>query len=78
MGYRKEWDMNAIKHQIWTIRYEANNHRNDGWTCFGAKQDLYELKWLIDESLAKCSEFSGEEEWLKEKEQEKIIEILKR
>ena len=78
MSYRKEWDMNAIKHQIWAIRYETNNYRNDGWTCFGAKQDLYELKWLIDESLAKCGEFSGEEEWLKEKEQEKIVEILKR
>jgi hypothetical protein len=78
MGFRKDWDLNAIKHGIWAMRYECTNPRNDGFVSWGVKQELYELKWLVDESLRKCGTFAPEEEWLKLKEQEKIIEILKR
>jgi hypothetical protein len=77
MGFRKDWDMNAIKHQIWTMRHECTTPYNDGFVQWGIKQELYELKWLLDETLKKCSTFAGEEQWLKEREQEKIIEILK-
>jgi len=77
MGY-KDWDTNAIRHQIWAMRYAVTSPYNDGFTAWPVKQELYELKWLIEESLNKCSMFSPEEEWLKEKEQEKIVEILKR
>jgi hypothetical protein len=77
MGHRKDWDMNAISHQIWTMRYEATSHFNDGWTSFGVKQDLYRLKWQIDQALADCGTFVGETEWLHEQEQERIINILK-
>jgi hypothetical protein len=59
------------------MRYEATSHFNDGWTSFGVKQDLYRLKWQIDEALASCSSYTGEDEWLKEQEQEKIVKILK-
>jgi hypothetical protein len=78
MGFKKEWDMNAITHQIWAIRYEATSFRNDGWVSFDAKKDLYKLKWQIDEALQACGSFAGETEWLNEQEQNKIIEILKR
>jgi hypothetical protein len=77
MGHRKDWDMNAISHQIWAIRYEATSPRNDGWVSFGAKQDLYRLKWQIDEALASCGNFAGETQWLNEQEQLRIVEILK-
>ena len=77
MGHRKDWDMNAIRHQIWTMRHEATTPYNDGWVAFGVKQDLYRLKWQIDEALADCSSFAGETEWLLEQEQERIIKILK-
>ena len=78
MGFRKDWDLNAIKHGIWAMRHECTSSYNDGFVAWGVKQELYELKWLIDESLRKCSTFAPEAEWLKQKEQEKIIEILKR
>lgn len=77
MGMRKDWDMNAMSHQIWSIRYQAISHYNDGWTSFGAKQDLYRLKWQLEEALASCGTFAGEDEWIKEQEQEKIVKILK-
>ena len=77
MGHRKDWDMNAIRHQIWTMRHEATTPYNDGWVAFGVKQELYQLKWQIDQALAACSTFTGEDEWLREQEQERIIKILK-
>jgi hypothetical protein len=77
MGHRKDWDMNAIRHQIWAMRHEATTPYNDGWMQFDIKQDLYRLKWQIDEALAACSSFAGENEWLHEVEQERIINILK-
>jgi hypothetical protein len=77
MGHRKDWDMNAIRHQIWTMRHEATTPYNDGWVAFGVKQELYQLKWQIDQALADCGTFAGEAEWLREQEQERIINILK-
>ena len=77
MGHRKDWDMNAIRHQIWTMRHEATTPYHDGWVAFGVKQELYQLKWQIDEALAACSTFTGEDQWLHEQEQERIINILK-
>jgi len=77
MGHRKDWDMNAIRHQIWTMHHEASSRYNDGFTAFEIKKDLYQLKWQIDQALADCSNFSGEDEWLHEQEQERIINILK-
>ena len=77
MGHKKDWDMNAIRHQIWTMRHEATTPYNDGWTAFSVKQELYQLKWQIDQALADCSTFAGEDEWLCEQEQERIINILK-
>jgi hypothetical protein len=78
MGARKDWDMHAIQHQIWAIRHAATTSYNDGWTAFGAKQELYQLKWQIDQALADCSTFAGEPEWLHEQEQKRILDILKK
>jgi hypothetical protein len=48
-----------------------------GWNNWPCKQDLYRVKFAVDEMLKKTSTFSGEEEWLLEQEQEKIVKILK-
>jgi len=78
MGFRKNWDMNAIQHQIWIMRSEASSSYTDGFTAFEIKKDLYQLKWQIDQALEDCSEFSGETKWLQEQEQDRIIKILKK
>ena len=77
MGHRRDWDLNSIQHGIWSMRAEMNSHYNDGFTTWPIKQDLYRLKWLIDESLEQASTYVGETEWLKEQEGEKIMRILK-
>jgi hypothetical protein len=77
MGFQKDWDLNAMRHQIWMMRAEMNSGYNDGFTTWAIKQDLYRLKWLVDETLAQASTYAGEDEWLKEQEQEKIIKVLR-
>jgi len=77
VGFKKDWDLNSIKHQIWLMRAEMNSGYNDGWTAWSIKQEMYQLKWLLDESLVSSGEFHGEEAWLKEQEQNRLVKILK-
>jgi len=78
MGYTKRWNIENISSQIHSMVLECTSPYNDGFSTWGIKQDLYQLKWLVDESLKRCPEFSPEKEWLKEQEQKKIVEILKK
>jgi len=78
MGHKRDWDANAIRHGIWSMRAECLSPYNDGFVTWGTKQELYKLKWLIDESLEACSEYAGEKEWLRDQEQERIMRILKK
>jgi hypothetical protein len=48
-----------------------------GWTNWPCKQDLYRVKFAVDEMLAKTSRFSGEAEWLLEQEKDKMWKRLK-
>ena len=41
-----------------------NDPRHDGFVAFGAKQELWEIKWMVDEALSDTPEFSTEEQWL--------------
>ena len=77
MGFKKSWDVANIAQQINTMTYEANSGYTDGFVGWGIKQDLYRIKWLVDDALKRCSTFTPEDEWLKEQEQKKIIKILK-
>ena len=45
---------------------------------WGIKQDLYILKFFLDKIIADAPTFVGEDEWLKDKEQEVMMEILKK
>ena len=76
MGYRKPMDYNQVSHQIYMTGVEINSMYNDGFTQSMMKQDLYKLKWLIDEIIADAPTFSDEEEFLKEHEKVKMWRTL--
>ena len=76
MGHRKPMDYNSVSHQIYMTGIEINSMYNDGFTQSIMKQDLYKLKWLIDEILADSPTFSDEEEFLKEHEKVKLWRTL--
>ena len=57
--------------------YRATDMRATGWETWPCKQDLYRVKFLVDELLEKCPTYSVEADWLREQEAEKIVRILK-
>lgn len=78
MGFKYCYNMENAVREIHGATRDATNSQNDGYIMWGAKQDLYRLKWILEDSLRRCGSFgSTEEDWLKEQEQEKIIKILK-
>ena len=77
MGFKFSYDVTIAAREINAAAYDACNSMNDGFICWGAKQDLYRLKWILEDALKRCPDFGiMEEDWLKEQEQKRIIKIL--
>lgn len=76
---KKSWDINNITTQIHSLAREVSSVYNDGFTAWGCKQDLYLLKEIIDCALEVAPTFGKmEDDWLNNREKEKIINILKK
>jgi hypothetical protein len=56
---------------------ECASPYNDGFTSFEIKKDLWDLKFIIDQSIKNTPTFSGEERWLQDQEKKRIIKHLK-
>ncbi len=78
MGFRKPMDYNSVHHQIYMAGVELHSPYNDGYTQWAIKQDLYRIKWLVDNILKDSPTFSGEEEFLKDHEQHVMWKTLQR
>lgn len=78
MGYRKPMDYNQVHHQIYMCGVELHNSKTDGFTQWMIKQDLYKIKWLLDEIMADSPTFVDEDEFLKEHEQVRMWRTLKK
>ena len=76
MGFKKSWDVTNVAQQVNTMVYEAKSGYTDGFVGWGIKQDLYRIKWLVDDALKRCSTYAPEDEWLREQEKKKVIRIL--
>ncbi len=74
---KKDWDVDDLMRQILRIARECNSPYNEGFTAWGLKQDLYNLKFLIDECIRNSPTFADEKQWLDEQEKKKLIKILK-
>ena len=73
----KHWNVENIIRQINSAYYSCTDPRMDGFVTWGYKQDLYQIKFILDEVLRKCPTYSGEEEWLREQEKNLVVKILK-
>ena len=76
MGHKYQLDTASIAGQINSAVYEQNSGYNDGFIGWGYKQDLYRLKWILDDALRRCPSYGPEEEWLREMEKKKVLNIL--
>lgn len=74
----RRWNVREVENQLHQMHYGATDAKMTGWNNWPCKQDLYRVKFLVDELLEKCPTFVGEDEWLREQEAEKIVRILKK
>ena len=74
----KRWNVDQIISECQKMHHGATDPYVTGWNNWPCKQDLYRVKFAVDEMLANTSRFTGEDEWLLEQEKEKVWKILKR
>ena len=78
MGFQKNWEVGDITSQVHSLAREISSPYNDGYTQWHCKQDLYQIKQLVDQALARSPNFGDlEQEWLQTQEKKHIIKILK-
>lgn len=77
MGFKLNHNISEIISQIKYAQNMCSDLRTDSYVSWGIKQDLYQLKWIIDESIRRCPIFTPEEEWLRKQEKNRVIKILK-
>ena len=78
MGFKKNWEVGDITSQVHSLAREISSPQNDGYTQWHCKQDLYQIKQLVDQALARSPNFGDlEQEWLQTQEKKHIIKILK-
>lgn len=78
MGFRKSWDVADIANQIHSLSRECSSSYNDGYLSFEFKKELYLLKEIVDQALKDAPDFGeNEQQWLTDREQKRIINILK-
>lgn len=78
MGFRKSWDLADIANQVHALSRECSSSYNDGFTSFELKKELYLIKEIVDQALKDAPNFAElEQKWLTEREQKRIISILK-
>jgi hypothetical protein len=76
-GYIKNWNLRQIENQLWSAYQVCSDPRQDGYTTWAVKQDLYRVHWMVEDMLRRCPQYVDEPNWLREQEQQRIINILK-
>ena len=72
----KHWNVESIVNQLRSCQYAMNDPRMDGFVTWGCKQDLYKIKFILDDILEKAPTYSVEQDWLEEQAKEKTWKII--
>ena len=73
----RDWDINKVILECQKMYRAANDPYMTGFVNWPCKQDLYRVKFAVDEMLKGIGHFVGEEEWLEEQEKLKMWKVLK-
>lgn len=78
MGFKQTWHLLDVQTQIRKMGSELTSPYNDGFTQWGIKKELYEIKFLVDGILQNSGYFGNTEtEFLEQKEKEIVWKTLK-
>ena len=72
----KNWSVPQITTELQKIYYATTDPRMDGFVTWGCKQDLYRVKFAVEDMLARCPTYSIEDEWLEERDKELVWKAL--
>jgi hypothetical protein len=72
------WDVDQVIAECRKMYRGANDSYETGWNNWPCKQDLYRVKFAVEEMLQNTSKFTPEDEWLKEQEQQRMWQTLKK
>ena len=73
-----DWNVDQVINECRKMYRGATDPYVTGYNNWPCKQDLYRVKFAVDEMLKDTSTFSGEEEWLEQQEKEKMWKALKK
>lgn len=73
-----DWDVNQVIGECQKMYRGANDLYETGYVNWPCKQDLYRVKFAVDEMLKNTSDFAGEEEWLEQLAKDKMWKVLKK
>ena len=71
-----DWNVDRVIGECQKMYRGANDPYMTGFVNWPCKQDLYRVKFAVDEMLKNTSGFAGEEEWLEQQEKEKMWKAL--
>ena len=71
------WNVDQVIGECQKMYHGATDAYETGWNNWPCKQDLYRVKFAVDEILKNISSFTGEEEWLEQLEKQKMWKALK-
>ena len=67
----KNWNVEQVISTCQKMYHGANDPYVTGWNNWPCKQDLYRVKFAVDEMLKGTNTFAGEQEWLTEQRMER-------
>jgi len=73
----KSWNADQVISECQQMYHGANDPYMTGFVNWPCKQDLYRVKFAVDDMLSKTPKFTGEAEWLLEQEQQQMWKVLK-
>ena len=71
-----DWNVDKVIADCRKMYAGANDTYETGWVNWPCKQDLYRVKFAVDEMLKNTSTFVDETEWLEQQEKEKMWKTL--
>ena len=73
-----DWNVDHIISELEKCYYATTDPRMDGFTTWRCKQDLYRVQFALEDMLKNCPNYAGEQEWLEEREKDKMWKALKK
>ena len=73
-----DWNVNRVIGECQKMYHGATDSNMTGWVNWPCKQDLYRVKFAVDEMLKNTSTFADEAEWLEQLEKQQMWKVLKK